>query len=83
MQQELIEISLHILKVLAFFMSVPLVFSIFYKLTRLVLNIVDPVKIIEIQTLADDGFVTTDVIKLDNTDELVKALLSARGKHVK
>ena len=83
MQQELIEISLHILKVLAFFMSAPLVFSIFYKLTRLVLNIVDPVKIIEIKTIADDGSVTTDVIKLDNTDELVKALLSARGKHVK
>ncbi len=83
MQQELIEISLHILKVLALFMSAPLVFSIFYKLTRLVLNVIDPVKIIEIQTVADDGSVSTDVIKLDNTDELVQALLNARARHVK
>ncbi|CAK1777739.1 hypothetical protein VCRA2119O240_50166 [Vibrio crassostreae] len=83
MQQELIEISLHILKVLAFFMSAPLVFSIFYKLTRFALNIIDPVKTIEIQTVADDGSVTTDVIQLDNTNELVQALLNTRGKNVK
>lgn len=82
MTPELVEISLHILKVLALLMSAPLVFSVFYKVFRLILNAIDPVKIIEIESTDIDGNKSIQVIKLDNTDELVQALLKARAKNV-
>lgn len=73
-----VQMYLHIMMIVGVFMLTPFIFRVFALLGKFISIKLNPTTMVELEYEGEDGLVRKKIVRLDDHDELVQALLSLK-----